>query len=116
MPRAAGSRAVYPLMSVPSTGPPPRLARRPRVTPVRNPALGAAPIQSSHRATTCAPEPPREGRPMETTATAKRKKRNLAAAPAAADALPATFSSDLLTPAEERELLTHFWDCKSELG
>jgi len=26
-----------------------------------------------------------------------------------------TFSSDLLTPEEERELLTNFWDCKSEL-
>jgi RNA polymerase primary sigma factor len=25
------------------------------------------------------------------------------------------FSSDLLTPEEERELLTNFWDCKSEL-
>src|SRR3954454_929191 len=28
---------------------------------------------------------------------------------------PTTFSSDLLTPEEERELLTSFWDCKSEL-
>jgi hypothetical protein len=26
-----------------------------------------------------------------------------------------TFSSDLLTPEEERELLQGFWDCKSEL-
>ena len=26
-----------------------------------------------------------------------------------------TFSSDLLTPEEERELLSSFWDCKSEL-
>ena len=26
-----------------------------------------------------------------------------------------TFSSDLLTPEEERELLTSFWDCKTEL-
>src|SRR5262245_26112446 len=26
-----------------------------------------------------------------------------------------TFSSELLTPEEERELLTTFWDCKSEL-
>ena len=26
-----------------------------------------------------------------------------------------TFSSDLLTPEEERELLTSFWDCKMEL-
>src|SRR3954466_14014845 len=25
------------------------------------------------------------------------------------------FSSDLLTPEEERELLTRFWDCKNEL-
>jgi RNA polymerase primary sigma factor len=27
-----------------------------------------------------------------------------------------TFSSDLLTPEEERELLTSFWDCKTELA
>ena len=29
--------------------------------------------------------------------------------------VPTTFSSDLLTPEEERELLTSFWDCKTEL-
>ena len=31
--------------------------------------------------------------------------------------IPSTtiFSSDLLTPEEERELLAHFWECKSEL-
>src|SRR5947209_15637234 len=28
---------------------------------------------------------------------------------------PTIFSSDLLTPEEERELLTGFWECKSEL-
>jgi RNA polymerase primary sigma factor len=28
---------------------------------------------------------------------------------------PTTFSSDLLTPEEERNLLTDFWDCKTEL-
>ena len=26
-----------------------------------------------------------------------------------------SFSSDLLTPEEERELLTNFWDCKTDL-
>src|SRR4029078_10574838 len=31
------------------------------------------------------------------------------------ETFPTTFSSDLLTPEEERELLTSFWDCKSEL-
>lgn len=32
-----------------------------------------------------------------------------------ADTAPTAFSSDLLTPEEERELLTSFWDCKCEL-
>src|SRR5689334_5485282 len=48
----------------------------------------------------------------------QRKKRHLVAARAATDAPdtpPITFSSDLLTPEEERELLTNFWDVKSEL-
>jgi RNA polymerase primary sigma factor len=50
--------------------------------------------------------------------TTQRKKRHLVAARAAADAIDSpltTFSSDLLTPEEERELLTNFWDVKSEL-
>ena len=45
------------------------------------------------------------------SATQQRKKRHLVAARAAADAIDsplATFSSDLLTPEEERELLTNF--------
>lgn len=47
---------------------------------------------------------------------ASRKKRTASAkAAAAADSPLTTFSSDLLTPEEERELLTNFWDCKSEL-
>src|SRR5947209_12639917 len=29
--------------------------------------------------------------------------------------LPTIFSSDLLTPEEERELLASFWDCKTDL-
>ncbi len=48
----------------------------------------------------------------------QRKKRHLVAARAVSDTPDValtTFSSDLLTPEEERELLTNFWDCKSEL-
>src|SRR5437870_13876875 len=55
---------------------------------------------------------------MAMSATQQRKKRHLVAARAAADAIDsplATFSSDLLTPEEERELLTNFWDVKTEL-
>ena len=46
-----------------------------------------------------------------------RKKRVAASAvqPIAEPTPLATFSSELLTPEEERELLTSFWDCKSEL-
>ena len=44
-----------------------------------------------------------------------RRKRQVPSAKVVADGLPTTFSSDLLTPEEERELLTSFWDCKSEL-
>jgi RNA polymerase primary sigma factor len=54
---------------------------------------------------------------MSTTQT-PRKKRHLVAARAATptpDTQLTTFSSDLLTPEEERELLTNFWDVKSEL-
>ncbi|HEV3144097.1 MAG TPA: RNA polymerase sigma factor RpoD/SigA [Gemmataceae bacterium] len=44
-----------------------------------------------------------------------RRKRHLASAKAATISPLTTFSSDLLTPEEERELLTNFWECKSEL-
>jgi RNA polymerase primary sigma factor len=44
-----------------------------------------------------------------------RRKRHAASIKTLADAPMTTFSSDLLTPEEERELLTNFWDCKSEL-
>src|SRR5437762_12937472 len=50
--------------------------------------------------------------------TQQRKKRHLGAASSASESVDmslTTFSSDLLTPEEERELLTNFWDCKSEL-
>src|SRR5258708_7666089 len=47
--------------------------------------------------------------------TAVRRKRGLASAKAATISPLTTFSSDLLTPEEERELLTNFWDCKNEL-
>ena len=46
---------------------------------------------------------------------AVRRKRGLASAKAATISPLTTFSSDLLTPEEERELLTNFWDCKNEL-
>src|SRR5437660_4595945 len=35
--------------------------------------------------------------------------------PISFDTTTTIFSSDLLTPEEERELLTTFWDCKTEL-
>src|SRR5947208_4305083 len=46
-----------------------------------------------------------------------RRKRPAAEAPEATANIAATtiFSSDLLTPEEELELLAGFWDCKSEL-
>jgi RNA polymerase primary sigma factor len=44
-----------------------------------------------------------------------RRKRLSVAVKTAEDGPLTTFSSDLLTPEEERELLTNFWDCKSEL-
>ena len=50
--------------------------------------------------------------------TVQRKKRHLVAARVANDTPDnqvTTFSSDLLTPEEERELLASFWDGKSEL-
>ena len=48
---------------------------------------------------------------------AVRRKRTLVTPPKVAATFSplTTFSSDLLTPEEERELLTDFWDCKSEL-
>ena len=45
----------------------------------------------------------------------QRRKRHAVAPKAAVETPFPTFSSDLLTPEEERELLTSFWDCKSEL-
>src|ERR1700723_163047 len=44
-----------------------------------------------------------------------RKKRHTSSVQPVSDAPLTTFSSDLLTPEEERELLTSFWDCKCEL-
>jgi RNA polymerase primary sigma factor len=47
----------------------------------------------------------------------KRPKRRLPARQAAVSiSAPAIFSSDLLTPEEERELLTTFWEYKTELA
>src|SRR5438445_11751433 len=50
-----------------------------------------------------------------TAMKAQRRKRRAAPGNAVAIATTTIFSSDLLTPEEERELLTNFWDCKSEL-
>jgi RNA polymerase primary sigma factor len=47
--------------------------------------------------------------------TSRRKRVTQTAKKEAEEMLQTTFSSDLLTPEEERELLTNFWDCKSEL-
>src|SRR6187401_161467 len=44
-----------------------------------------------------------------------RRKRSAPSPSKIEDTSVITFSSDLLTPEEERELLTSFWDCKSEL-
>ena len=46
---------------------------------------------------------------------AQRRKRRTAPGAAVAFTPTTIFSSDLLTPEEERELLTSFWECKSEL-
>src|SRR5438067_4123301 len=46
---------------------------------------------------------------------APRRKRRAAPGNPVSPAAPAIFSSDLLTPEEERELLTGFWECKTEL-
>src|SRR6516165_9368944 len=47
----------------------------------------------------------------------KTQRRKRPAAPESAVSIvpPTIFSSDLLTPEEERELLANFWECKSEL-
>src|SRR2546423_15428991 len=45
----------------------------------------------------------------------RRHKRQPAQGESVALAPTTNFSSDLLTPEEERELLTTFWECKSEL-
>src|SRR5439155_2203411 len=46
---------------------------------------------------------------------AKTRKRRPAPGNPVAITPTTIFSSELLTPEEERELLTSFWDCKSEL-
>src|SRR5260370_1709848 len=45
----------------------------------------------------------------------QRKQRQEAPEAAVSNGVPAIFSSDLLTPEEERELLANFWDYKREL-
>ena len=45
----------------------------------------------------------------------QRRKRQPAPEQAVSIVPPTIFSSDLLTPEEERELLANFWECKSEL-
>ncbi len=47
--------------------------------------------------------------------TTRRRKRQPVPEEVAAPAPPTIFSSDLLTPEEERELLADFWENKSEL-
>ena len=46
---------------------------------------------------------------------AARRTRHVPSAKVTDETVVTTFSSDLLTPEEERELLTSFWDCKNEL-
>ena len=54
--------------------------------------------------------------PVKAKAVVKTVRRKRSAQSAkVADSNITTFSSDLLTPEEERELLTSFWDVKSEL-
>src|SRR5439155_26452373 len=50
-----------------------------------------------------------------TAMKAQRRKRRVAPGNPVSIAPTTIFSSDLLTPEEERELLTTFWECKSEL-
>ena len=47
--------------------------------------------------------------------TARKKRASVVLEPTTDTPALTTFSSDLLTPEEERELLAAFWDCKSEL-
>src|SRR5438093_1872645 len=47
--------------------------------------------------------------------TQRRKRQSAPEISVAIDTTTTIFSSDLLTPEEERELLAAFWDCKSEL-
>lgn len=47
--------------------------------------------------------------------TRRRKRTPVVAEMETIDPTTTIFSSDLLTPEEERELLTKFWDCKTEL-
>src|SRR5437763_199757 len=89
----------------------------------------AAPVANATPARSHPDRPSRAGRATGTPphqvlgerrlmSTTQRKKRHLVAARVASDTPDnqlTTFTSDLLTPEEERELLTHFWDVKSEL-
>jgi RNA polymerase primary sigma factor len=59
-------------------------------------------------------EPQSPGKAKAAMKTTVRRKRSAQSAKVA-DSNITTFSSDLLTPEEERELLTSFWDVKSEL-
>src|SRR5262245_33079359 len=62
--------------------------------------------------------PPESEAPLFRGRTAmkpQKKKRHAFAANQELETPFPTFSSDLLTPEEERELLTSFWDCKVEL-
>ena len=47
--------------------------------------------------------------------TARKKRSSVLVEPTSDTPALTTFSSDLLTPEEERELLSSFWDCKNEL-
>jgi RNA polymerase primary sigma factor len=47
--------------------------------------------------------------------SARKKRSTVAIEPTTETPALTTFSSDLLTPEEERELLASFWDCKNEL-
>ena len=47
--------------------------------------------------------------------SARKKRSSVVSEPTTDTPALTTFSSDLLTPEEERELLAAFWDCKSEL-
>src|SRR5258707_15854902 len=47
--------------------------------------------------------------------TKTRKRKPTVEEPEINTSIPTIFSSDLLTPEEERELLAGFWECKTEL-